>query len=386
MTAERSIPLARPSFDADEERRIRKVLRSGWVTQGPRVAEFEERFAATVGADCAVATSSCTTALHLSLRALGLGPGDEVIAPAATYIATINSIVHAGATPVLVDVDPRTYNLDPSCLEAAISPRTRAVMVVHQLGLPADLDAIDAIATRHELLVVEDAACALGAHYRGRPVGSSGRLVCFSFHPRKVIVTGEGGMITTGDARQAARLRRLRHQGMSMTDFERHRADRVVTEVYDEIGYNFRMSDLHAAIGLAQLDKLERLLARRRRLAARYDAAFASDPRIDPPFVPDYAEASYQSYIVRFPALDARRRDALLDAMRQRGVATRRGLMAVHREPAHRGTTVRGSLENSEAVDDGTAVLPIHGELSDDDQDYVIEMLRASLDALGLRA
>lgn len=355
------------------------ALRSGWVTQGPRVAEFERRFAQRVGAAEAVAVSSATTALFLSLHTLGIGPGDEVVVPSLTFIASVNPIVHVGATPVLADVDPRTYNLDAEAVAAALTPRTKAVMLVHQLGLPADLDAISEAAAARGVPVIEDSACAVGSVYKGRPIGSSGNLNCFSFHPRKVLVTGEGGMIALADSTLAARLRRLRHQGMSISDVERHEADRVITETYPEVGFNFRLSDLQAAVGLAQLAKLDRFIARRRALAAVYDEALADLASVVPPFVPDYAEPNYQSYIARLAGAGRARRDALLDAMYRRGVATRRGLMAVHREASYPDPRIAGSLQHTEAADDETFILPLYPDLSDDDQRYVIAALRESV-------
>jgi perosamine synthetase len=372
----RRIPVAKPCFGEEEENLLREVVRSGWVTQGPKVEEFEQRFAAVVGSPEAVAVASGTAALFLSLHVLDVGPGDEVVVPSLSFIASSNAIVHTGATPVLVDVDPRTYNIDPDAFAAAITDRTRAVVVVHQLGMPADLHAIEGVAAAAGLQVVEDAACALGSRYKSTPIGGSGNLAAFSFHPRKVLVTGEGGMITTGDRDLAARLRRLRHQGMSISDMERHRADRVITESYPEIGYNFRLSDLHAAVGLAQLGKLDGFLEKRRAIAARYDDALSASAVAIPPFVPDFAEPNYQSYIVRLRDFDEAARDRVLDEMHRRGVATRRGLMAVHREPCYRGATVAGSLTHTEAATDQTIILPIYHELTEDDQSYVVDAFR----------
>ena len=389
VVTSRNIPVARPSFDADEERELLDALRSGWVTQGPRVAEFEKRFAAVVEAEHAVALSSCTTALFLALHSLGIGPGDEVIVPSLTFIASVNPIVHVGAVPVLVDVDPESFNIAPQRVAEAITPRTRAVMPVHQLGHPADLEAIQKIANDAAIAVVEDSACAVGARYRGRPIGASGNLNCWSFHPRKVLVTGEGGMITTNDADVATRLRRLRHQGMSISDVERDSADEILTEEYPEVGFNFRMSDLHAALGLAQLPKLDRLVARRRELAARYDAAFAEIDAIARPEPPPSAEPNQQSYIARLRHADRASRDAFLNAMKRRRVATRRGLMAVHRERPYRiapdNDRVRaaGSLHHSELADAQTVILPLYPELSEADQDYVIEQIPAALEEAG---
>lgn len=375
MSAQRrQIPLAKPSFDAEEERALVEALRSGWVTQGPRVEEFEARFAECVGAEHAVAVSSGTAALFLSLHALGIGPGDEVVVPSLSFIASANAVVHCGATPVFADVEPRSWNLDPEAVDAALTPRTRAVLVVHQLGMPAALDAIEALAERAGIEVVEDSACALGSRWRGRPIGSSGHLGCFSFHPRKVVVTGEGGMIVTADGALAARLRRLRQQGMSVSDLDRHRAGRAMVERYDEVGYNFRLSDLHAALGVVQLRKLDRLVAARRAIAERYAEALRGS-EVESFQEPPDAQANYQSYLVRLRGAERAQRDAFLDAMQRRWVATRRGLMAAHLEPCHRGARVSGRLVHTEAAEAQTVVLPIYADLGAADQDYVIEQI-----------
>ncbi len=373
------IPVAKPTLGPEEEAEVLAALRSGWITQGPRVLEFERRFAAAVGAKEAVAVTNGTVALFLGLHVLGIGAEDEVIVPSLSFIATANAIRHTGATPVFAEVDPRTYNLDSRSVESVVSARTRAILVVHQLGLPADLDALGAIAARHELPVVEDAACAVGSRHRGQPIGSGANLACFSFHPRKVITTGEGGMLTTSDPAMAARLRILRHQGMTVSDLERHRSSRVITETYDEVGYNFRLSDLHAAVGLAQLGKLDALLQRRRAIAARYDAAFYDHPTVVPPYLPDYADPNYQSYIVRLRGASAARRNAFLDAMGRRGVATRRGLMAIHLEACYGGAPRASSLRHTEEADAQTVVLPIHGELQAEEQRRVIRAVEESL-------
>ena len=374
------IPVARPTLGPEEEAEVLAALRSGWITQGPRVLEFERRFAAAVGAKEAIAVTNGTVALFLGLHVLGIGAEDEVIVPSLSFIATANAIRHTGATPAFAEVDPRTYNLDSRSVESVVSARTRAILVVHQLGLPADLDALAAIAAKHGLSVVEDAACAVGSRHRGQPIGSGANLACFSFHPRKVITTGEGGMLTTSDPAMAARLRILRHQGMSVSDLERHHASRVITETYDEAGYNFRLSDLHAAVGLAQLRKLDALLQRRRAIAARYDAAFDGHPTVVPPHVPDYADPNYQSYIVRLRGASAARRNAFLDAMGRRGVATRRGLMAIHREACYAGAPRATSLRHTEEADAQTVILPMHGELQTEEQRRVIRAVEESLE------
>jgi perosamine synthetase len=380
------IPVAKPCFDAEEERLLLEVLRSGWVTQGPRVEEFEQRFAAAVDAVEAVAVSSCTTALFLALRALGIGPGDEVVVPSLSFIASANAIAHAGATPVFADVDPRTYNLDAGAVAAAIGPRTRAILVVHQLGLPADLAALGALARACALALIEDAACAVGSRLNGRPIGASGNLCCFSFHPRKLLVTGEGGMITTRDPALAARLRRLRHQGMSLSDLDRHRAAQPVLESYDEIGYNFRLSDLHAALGLAQLAKLGGFLERRRQIAARYQAALAAFPGVEPPCAPPQAEPNHQSYIVRLGGAEAAQRNRVLAELQQRGVTSRRGLMASHLEPCQKLARIPAPLVETERAAEQTLLLPIFHELTEADQDRVVRALGEALQEVGLSA
>ena len=272
------IPIAKPYLGREEAEAARQAVESGWITQGPKVAEFERAVADYCGAAEAVAVSSCTTALHLALLALDIGPDDEVICPSMSFIATANSIRYTGATPVFADVDPRTYNLDPESVEAAITPRTKAVMVVHQIGLPVDLDCFHEIGRRRCVAIVEDAACAIGSRYKGRPIGGHSELVCFSFHPRKVITTGEGGMITTNNPQRAARLRLLRQHGMSVPDTVRHAANRVIAEQYVCLGYNYRMTDIQAAIGVEQMKKLDWIVERRRELAARYTAGPGRSP------------------------------------------------------------------------------------------------------------
>ena len=379
-TAKKNIPVARPTFDLAEEEAVLAVLRSGWVTQGPQVAAFERAVADYVGAAEGVAVTSATTALFLSLHALGIGRGDEVIVPSLTFIASVNSVVHAGATPVLVDVDPRTYNVDPSTLAGALTPRTRAIMPVDQLGIPAEMDRIRSFANAHDLDVVEDAACALGSRYQGAHVGGQARMACYSFHPRKVLVTGEGGMITTNDHTLAERLRLLRHQGMSVSDLERHHSKRAVLESYPVVGYNFRLSDVLAAMGVAQMGKLDRLLAERSRLAERYDRAFGDWDEIELPLPPPRAEINRQSYILRLRHATAEERNAVLDHMIAEGIAVRRGLMAVHREACHTDVRKAGSLRQSEQAADQTVILPLFPGLSDEDQSRVISGLRSALD------
>jgi perosamine synthetase len=280
------VPLLRPWLGDEEIEAVAEVIRSGWISQGPKVIEFENAMAAFVGTKYAVATNAATSSLHLSLRLSGVGPGDKVICPSFTCMATANAIHHTSAEPVFVDIDPRTFNLDPAAVEAAVTPEVKAIMVVHQIGLPADTDALGAIAGKHGLKVVEDAATSLGATYRGKRLGALGSPTAFSFHPRKMITTGDGGMITTDDEELAERARPLRSAGASSSDLVRHQAKGVLVQQYFDYGYNYRMTDMQAAIGLVQMKKLPRMIEQRRAQALAYDAAFASMEEIEPPYVP----------------------------------------------------------------------------------------------------
>jgi perosamine synthetase len=371
------VPFSRPYFVGTEAAALAEVIESRWVTQGPRVEAFEHAWAERCNAAHAVAVSSCTAGMHLALMLAGAGPGDEVIVPSLSFIATANAVRHCGAVPVFAEVDERTYNLDPAAAEAAITERTRAVMPVHQVGLPVEMDAFEELARRRGIALVEDAACAIGAAWRGRPIGSLGNLACFSLHARKVITTGDGGMITTGDGELAARVRRLRHQGMSMSDLERHRAQKIVYERFDETGWNYRMTDLQAAVGLCQLDVLDEILAIRRRLALRYTEALDALPAVTPPYEPPHATHTFQSYQVRLKPEAGVDRDALLQALLEDGVSTRRGVAAAHLEPAYAGAPAE--LPLTEALARETFLLPLFPDLTEAEQDHVIERLAARL-------
>jgi perosamine synthetase len=374
------VPFARPYLTGGEPEAVAAVVRSGWVSQGPRVQEFETAFAARVGAREAVATTNCTSALQLALYVSGVRPGDEVIVPSLSFIATANAVWQCGATPVFADIDPRTYNLDPLAAERAITPRTKAIMPVHQVGLPADMDAFLALAGERGLAIVEDAACAIGARYKGRPIGSLGPLACFSLHPRKVITSGEGGMITTSDPEIADRLRKLRQHAMDLSDLARHNAQDVVFETYPERGWNLRMTDMQAALGLCQLGALDEILVERSRLAARYTDALPEIPWLEPPYEPPYAERTWQSYPVRITPAAQIGRTQLMRRMLADGIATRRGVMAIHREAAYAGVGMW--LPRTERAAREVLLLPLFPGLSDAAQDWVIERLAAHASAL----
>ena len=376
LTPIKSIPVARPSIGLEEEKAVVEVLRSGWLAQGARVAEFEKRFAEYVGAAHAVALSSCTTALHLALVGACVQPGDEVICPSLSFIATANSIRYAGACPVFVDIDAATYNMDPECIERAITSRTRAIMVVHQIGLPVALREILEIAARHRLVVVEDAACAIGSEYKSQRIGlPHSTMACFSFHPRKILTTGEGGMITTANEELAVRIRKLRQHAMTVSDLARHSSTQVVTECYDEVGYNYRMTDMQGALGLVQLQRLNDMLARRRHLAARYSERLSQVEWLVPPAVPTDCRHNFQSYMVRLENTAPIGRDDLMQELLDRGIATRRGIMAIHREAPYRDARWDNQLPQTEYVTDNTIILPLFYNMTEEEQDYVIDCI-----------
>ena len=365
------VPFARPDFGEAEAAAVADVLKSGWAAQGPAVARFEELLAARVGARYAVAASSCTTALHLALLLAGVGPGDEVICPSYSFIATANAVLYTGATPVFADIADDTWNIDPADALRRRTSRTKAILPVHQVGLPADLDPLAAF-EEAGIAIVEDAACAIGATYRGRPIGSHGRLTCFSFHPRKTVSTGEGGMITTGDPDLAEHARRLRSHGASVSAHMRHQAKGIVFEEYAELGYNYRLSDVQAAIGIVQLAKLDDALARRRAIADRYDAAFRSLPGIQTPARPPYAEHTFQSYGVLLTSQCRRTRNDVMQALIERGISCRRGIPPIHLEPMYAQRVGRVSLPVTETVAARSLFLPMFASLDASDQARVI--------------
>jgi perosamine synthetase len=392
----KNIPIAKPWLGEAEAEAAKRPIMAGWVTQGPEVVAFEQEFATYVGAKHACAVSNCTTALHLALLATGVKSGDEVITVSHSYIATANSIRYCGATPVFIDIDPQTYNINPALIEEAITPKTRAILVVHQMGMPCDLKAVLEIAHQHSLPVIEDAACAIGSEILwdgqwekiGKPHGD---IACFSFHPRKVITTGDGGMLTTSNPEWDQQFRLWRQHSMSVPDTVRHGAKQVIFESYPMLGYNYRMTDIQAAVGQEQLKRLPEIVERRRFLAERYHQVLADVLGLKLPTEPNWARSNWQSYCVRLSeAYDQRQ---VMQAMLDSGIGTRRGIMCAHREPAYQteawscgGTKEKcqceaGScdrLAESEYAQDCAILLPLFYQMTESEQDAVVNELKAA--------
>ena len=388
------VPLARPCLGREEVCAAERAILSGWVTQGPEVAAFEREFCEFVGASHACAVSSGTTALHLALLSVGVQPGDEVITVSHSYIATANSIRYCGARPVFVDIDSATFNIAPRRIEEAISERTRAILCVHQMGMPCDLKAVLDVARQHRLAVVEDAACAIGSEVlwdgNWQRIGRShGDVACFSFHPRKLLTTGDGGMLTTSDAAMDSKFRLWRQHGMSVPDTVRHASPSVVFEAYPELGFNYRLTDIQAAVGREQLKRLPAAIDERRCLAARYRELLADIPGLKLPTEPAWARTNWQSYCVRLPEdLDQRE---VMQRMLDDGIATRRGIMCAHREPAYSDPeswrcsqtqcTPRRHCPNlieSEKAQDHGVILPLFSRMTEQQQERVATALRAA--------
>lgn len=367
------IPLAKPYLDKEDAQNAYDTILTGWVTQGPRVQEFEEKFANYVGSKYAVALSNCTTALHLAMIVAGVKEDDEVICPSMSYVATANSIRYVGAKVVFAEVNPTTYNIDVDDVRKKITSKTKAILIVHQIGMPADIDAFKDLCNEKNLVLIEDAACAAGSSYKGNKIGSHSDLVCFSFHPRKVITTGDGGMITTNNEAYRDRIKLLRQHAMSINDRIRHESDKVIFEDHVELGYNYRMTDIQAAVGIKQLEKLDKIVAERRKVAFKYHQAFKDINCIQLPLEADGYFSNYQSYNVYLkPACKISRND-LMQALLDEGISTRRGVTTAHRETAYKNYQSNYSLPISEDTSDRSIVLPLFYPMTDNEINYVID-------------
>lgn len=370
------INVMKPWMGSDEVLALAEVIASGWVAQGPRVAEFEEQFAEAMDAENAVATSNCTTALHLALLVAGIGEGDEVIVPSFSFIATANAPSYVGARPVFVDVDPLTGCVTADGVARAVTARTRAVIVVDQGGVPVDLEPIRALCDPLGIVVIEDAACGAGSNYHGRPVGAGAELATWSFHPRKLLTTGEGGMLTTSHPEWAARARRLREHAMSVSATDRAASLLAPPEEYLEIGFNYRMTDLQAAVGIVQLGRLSEIVRRRRELALVYAEALQHIDGLRAVADPGWGTSNFQSYWVEVEPGFPLGREELLEALAEAGISARRGIMAAHRQPAYRASGAgTAALPATERLTDNTLILPLFHQLRGEEQERVIAVL-----------
>jgi len=372
------INVMQPLLGQEEIDAVAEAIASGWVAQGPRVKAFESAFADAVRAEHAVAVSSCTTALHLALIVAGVSAGDDVVVPSLSFIATANAAAYVGARAVFADVERQSGNLTAATVQAALTPATTAVIAVDQGGVPVDLDGIRAVCEPRGIVVVEDAACAAGSTYRGGPVGAGAAVTAWSFHPRKIVTTGEGGMITTGSASWAERARTLREHAMSVSAADRHASVLPPAEHYSEIGFNFRMTDLQAAMGLVQLSRLPGVVDRRRALAGNYAKAIADVPGLRLVADPSFGTTNFQSCWVEVGADYGTDREGLLAALAAADISARRGIMAAHRQPAYAGRDDGdATLHNTEHLTDSTLILPLYHQMSDSEQARVVDVLRA---------
>jgi perosamine synthetase len=369
-----NVPLTKPYFDFEELEEIKKVLDSGWVSQGPEVREFERKVAEYLGAKHAIAVTNCTCALHLSLLSLGIGKKDEVLVADYTFPATAHSVLYCKAKPVFVDVNPRTYNIDPDKIEEKINEKTKAIIPVHAFGQPAEMDRIMEIAEEHNLKVIEDAACALGAKYKGSYAGTIGDMGCFSFHARKGITTGEGGMIVTNNKNLAEKTRYLSVFGMTAA-WDREKSNKFIIPEFNDIGYNYKMSDITAAVGVAQMKKLNKIIKRKRELADYWDGKLEEMVHVSPPFVADGADHVYQSYICLVDR--GINRNSLIEKMMEKGIQTQIGTYSCHIQPVYQSMD---KCPRSLELYKESLALPMYYSMTESEIDLASEVLEMSME------
>ncbi|MCX8081228.1 MAG: DegT/DnrJ/EryC1/StrS family aminotransferase [Bacteroidia bacterium] len=371
----RSIPISLPSMGQEEWEILKKPIESGWITQGPFVAEFERLFAVRHNVKHAIAVSNCTTALHLALLALGIGEGDEVIVPAFTWVATANAVLYCRAKPILVDIDISTFNIDINKIEKVITPQTKAIIPVHLFGLCADVPAI-----RNKfpwLKVVEDGACAAGAGINSLPAGSLGHIGCFSFHPRKSVTTGEGGMLTTNDDELAEKLNRLRNHGASVSEEQRHKGPRpYILPAFEIVGYNYRMTDLQGAVGVVQLKKLDAFIEERNYWATYYTENLSKIKWLKTPYIPEGYKHGWQSYVLLIDeAKSPMKRNELMEYLQQKGISTRPGTHAVHMLDVYKRMFgyCEDDFPNAKTANNCSIAIPLHNRMTKEDYEHVVE-------------
>jgi perosamine synthetase len=391
------IPITKPFFGKEEAEAVTRVLESGWVVQGSKVAEFEKMVSGFTGAKFALASTSCTTALHLALLAAGIGPGDEVLVPSFSFIASANTIEYTGAKPLFIDIDLKTFNIDHHkaeeylCKAKKRGSRVKGIMPVHLFGLTADMSPIMQLASVYELKVIEDAACALGSLYQSKAAGTFGNAGCFSFHPRKPVSTGEGGMITTDDTEVAMKIRSLRDHGAAVSDFTREGKGGFLLSAYEMLGYNYRMTDIQGAIGVEQMKKFPWILEKKISRAKIYDNELERIPWLKTPMVPDDCKHTYQSYVTLISYPDDqnliptkieelnRRRNKIMSNLEEKGVATRQGTHAIHSLNYYKNKYGLKDMDypNSFAADKLSMTIPLYPQMTDVEQEYVIQQIKA---------